>query len=219
MKIMQSRGSCIVLAGLLCLLSATMAIAWPMAWAAGPDGQGGSRFAEEVFGIEGRHSFRENRTVRVQLYECNIPANILWPGDKPTFVFQVENLTDQPMNITGKVDVIQYALRTPGDDFSWSTSSSSRTADPFPSPPKFRPRVLSTSALTICHPRTLWRLWPGGGPRQPGTLDGGTDHPCHQAHPGYQSQALSPGDDGWPLPRCADPHRRGEQPPWGCRCV
>ena len=89
-----------------------------MPWCWGPDGQGGSFFAEKVFNIEGKNSFRENGKVRVQLLSCSTStSNILWPGEKPTFSFQIENLTDQPMSIKGKVDVIQYALRTPGEDF------------------------------------------------------------------------------------------------------
>jgi len=101
------------------LMTATTVGAWPMPWAWGPDGQGGTFFAEEVFGIEGdrKQSFRENGKVRVQLLSCSVPANILWPGDKPTFEFQIENLTDQPITIKGKVDVIQYAMHTPGEDF------------------------------------------------------------------------------------------------------
>lgn len=92
--------------------------AWPMVWAGGPDGQGGSFKAEEVFNIQGRAPFKENRQIRVQLADCSVPANILWPGDKPTWKFQVENLTNRPMKITGKVDVIQYAMNTPpGEDF------------------------------------------------------------------------------------------------------
>lgn len=113
----MSRGSAVAAAVVLGWLGVASALAWPMPWAAGPDGAGGSNFAEEVFGVRGRHSFRENGTVRVQLFDCDVPANILWPGDRPTFVFQVENLTDRDLDIRGKADVIQYALRTPGDDF------------------------------------------------------------------------------------------------------
>ena len=91
-----------------------------MPWCWGPDGQGGSFFAEKVFDIGGsqKQCFSENGKVRVQLLSCSTStSNILWPGEKPTFGFQIENLTDQPMTIKGKVDVIQYALRTPGEDF------------------------------------------------------------------------------------------------------
>lgn len=95
--------------------------AWPMTWAGGPDGQGGAFYAEKVFNVKGKECFRENGQVRVQLISCEVAGakipNILWPGDKPTWKFQVENLTSKPMTLKGKIDVVQYAFRTPGEDF------------------------------------------------------------------------------------------------------
>lgn len=96
---------------------ASTGFCWPMTWAGGPDGQGGAHFSEKVFNVSGKECFRENGKLRVQLVECTAPANILWPGDKAAFTFQIENLTDQPVSIKGKIDVIQYAFRTPGEDF------------------------------------------------------------------------------------------------------
>lgn len=103
-------------AGLMSVAAST-AMAWPMTWAGGPDGQGGAYLSEKVFNVGGKECFRENGKLRVQLLDCSVPANILWPGDKAGFTFQIENLTDQPIAIKGKIDVIQYAFRTPGEDF------------------------------------------------------------------------------------------------------
>lgn len=101
------------------VVAPTLASCWPMAWCWGPDGGGGSYYAEKVFGVDGKREqcFRENGKLRVQLLGCTAPANILWPGDKPRFDFQIENLTNESLDLRGKVDVIQYALRTPGEDF------------------------------------------------------------------------------------------------------
>ncbi len=70
-----------LLVGAVLTLFTAPAWCWPMPWCWGPDGQGGSFFAEQVFNISGNKTFSENGKVRVQLLECSVPANILWPGD------------------------------------------------------------------------------------------------------------------------------------------
>ena len=47
------------------------------------------------------------------------PANMLWPGEEVTVTVQLVNLTDQPIRVAGKVDVIPYGLTTsPADMFN-----------------------------------------------------------------------------------------------------
>ena len=51
-----------------------------------------------------------------QLIQSSVPANILWPGEQPKFVFQLTSTSDQPIKGPAKVDVIHYATRgRPGD--------------------------------------------------------------------------------------------------------
>ena len=48
---------------------------------------------------------------RVQLIESTIPGNVLWPGDKAKFTFQLTNHLDEPIQLAGRVDVIQYGTK------------------------------------------------------------------------------------------------------------
>ncbi|HEX2948078.1 MAG TPA: hypothetical protein VHV83_00670 [Armatimonadota bacterium] len=51
-----------------------------------------------------------------QLTQSSIPGNVLWPGDKATFTFQLVNNNAQPVVAQGKVDVIEYGTKgRPGD--------------------------------------------------------------------------------------------------------
>lgn len=50
------------------------------------------------------------------LVSSSIPGNILWPGEQPTFAFQMVNNGDQAIQTQGRVDVIAYGTRgEPGD--------------------------------------------------------------------------------------------------------
>ena len=51
-----------------------------------------------------------------QLIECTAPGNVLWPGDTPSFTFQIVSHLDTPLAVQGKVDVIAYGTKgRPGD--------------------------------------------------------------------------------------------------------
>ncbi len=53
---------------------------------------------------------------RVEVASSTIPGNILWPGDKITFLLKVENRLDTPLEGTGKLDIIAYGTKgKPGD--------------------------------------------------------------------------------------------------------
>ncbi len=58
--------------------------------------------------------FGENENLRVKLIKTNIPANILWPGDRAELVFQFENLTDAPLVLEGVYDLDHQAARNMG---------------------------------------------------------------------------------------------------------
>jgi len=50
------------------------------------------------------------------LIDTNIPANILWPDDQPTWTIQLQNNGADPIKGKGKIDVIQYGTRgEPGE--------------------------------------------------------------------------------------------------------
>ena len=52
----------------------------------------------------------------VQLTNSSAPANVFWPDDKVSLTFQVASNIDQPIDMEGQVDVIQYGAKgIPGD--------------------------------------------------------------------------------------------------------
>ena len=52
----------------------------------------------------------------VQLIYTSAPANVFWPDDDVSFTFQVSSNIDKPIEMEGKVDVIQYGAKgIPGD--------------------------------------------------------------------------------------------------------
>lgn len=52
----------------------------------------------------------------VQQIDCTSPANVVYPGEQPSFTLQFINKTDQPLVSNGKVQVISYRTITPGAD-------------------------------------------------------------------------------------------------------
>ncbi len=48
--------------------------------------------------------------------KCSIPGNVLWPGDTATFDFTLRNTTDQPIAVTGKLEVIAYGTKGQPND-------------------------------------------------------------------------------------------------------
>jgi hypothetical protein len=69
-------------------------------------------FAETFGVVLGQRSY----PYTVQYLESSAPGNVLWPGDKPTFTFQLVNNQAAPIQVKGKVDVVAYGTRgRPGD--------------------------------------------------------------------------------------------------------
>ena len=48
----------------------------------------------------------------VTMLSATAPGNVFHEGEQPQFTFQLENLSDQPLKTTGRVDVIRYAQPT-----------------------------------------------------------------------------------------------------------
>ncbi len=64
----------------------------------------------ETFGLAGSPAYK------VQIVGSSVPGNILWPGDKPRFTFQMLNDGGQALNAAGRVEVIAYGTKgVPGD--------------------------------------------------------------------------------------------------------
>ncbi len=61
---------------------------------------------EQVFGLEG-----PGAKFKVTMLESNAAGNVFHPGEKPEFVFQIENPGDEPIRMQGKVEIIRYAQR------------------------------------------------------------------------------------------------------------
>ena len=73
-------------------------------------------FAWGVNPAHAKSHFSSNGTVQVYLVGSNIPANILWPGDKARFTLQFANLTDKAVAAKGRMLVIQYETFTYPDN-------------------------------------------------------------------------------------------------------
>jgi len=66
----------------------------------------------ETFGLDAK---RTRYPVKVTLTESNAAGNVFHHGEQPTFTFQIENLTDAPIQAAGKVEVIHYGGRSRPD--------------------------------------------------------------------------------------------------------
>ena len=67
----------------------------------------------DAFGTDGDHAAKNFTAV---LAESNVPANILWPGEQPTWTIQLQNEGGTAIKTAGKIDVVHYGTRgAPGD--------------------------------------------------------------------------------------------------------
>ena len=46
---------------------------------------------------------------KVVVFESNVPGNVYHEAERPSFRFQIENLTDKPLKISGRVETIRYS--------------------------------------------------------------------------------------------------------------
>lgn len=65
----------------------------------------------------GKIEWTKSNGVDVQLIGTTVPANVMFPGDAPSFTFQVTNDNTQAVADDGFVEVMQYGLSSVGDDF------------------------------------------------------------------------------------------------------
>ena len=54
---------------------------------------------------------QQSRDFKVQEISCNVPANVLWPGDQASLRLRITNLTAAPLTAEGRIEVIQYGTR------------------------------------------------------------------------------------------------------------
>lgn len=94
------------------LLLAALAVSPPSARAQMVTGEKIPNFGK-TFGVSvGERSYPYS----VLLIQSSVPGNVLYPGDKPVFTFQIVNDTGRPLAGRAKVDVIAYGTRgIPGD--------------------------------------------------------------------------------------------------------
>ena len=72
-----------------------------------------------AWGLNPKHAdtrWAKNGVMGVQMINCSSAGNVAWPGDKPTFTFQLTNLTEAAIASAGRVRVLQYELVTKGED-------------------------------------------------------------------------------------------------------
>jgi len=56
---------------------------------------------------------------KVVPFESNAPGNVYHEAERPNFRFQIENLTDKPLKISGRVETIRYSQSgKPGDQWN-----------------------------------------------------------------------------------------------------
>ena len=79
------------------------------AWAQMTTGAKMTHFAQ-AFGITDQHSFN------AVLADSSVPANMLWPGEQPTWIIQLQNISSTPIKTAGKIDVVHYGTRGAPDD-------------------------------------------------------------------------------------------------------
>lgn len=59
---------------------------------------------------------RRSKDFTIQQIAGSAPANILWPGDKPSLTYRITNTTDAPLTADGAIKVLHYGTRgKPGD--------------------------------------------------------------------------------------------------------
>ena len=75
----------------------------------------------------------------VQMIYTSAPANVFWPEDKVSFTFQVTNNIDKPIEMEGKIDVIQYGSRGIPNDIWMPEMFKIREVQSIPVPVKIAP--------------------------------------------------------------------------------
>lgn len=69
----------------------------------------------ECFGLDAK----AKPDFAVTMLSSTAPGNVFHEGEQPQFTFQIENLSDQPLQATGRVDVLRYAQPAfPGDQWN-----------------------------------------------------------------------------------------------------
>lgn len=86
------------------------------------------------------HHYREcfglasavNPEFKVTMLASTAPGNVFHEGEQPRFTFQLENLSGQPLAVTGRVDVIRYAQPTFENDQWYPDLVRQETHTPLP---------------------------------------------------------------------------------------
>jgi hypothetical protein len=96
-------------------------LAWPalgFAWLEGPGDVGGAvNGMAEAWQLDpsmAKSHFSENDSLRVNLIDSSVPATLLHPGEQARLTVQVVNKTKTAINAAAKIEIIRYALETPG---------------------------------------------------------------------------------------------------------
>ena len=63
----------------------------------------------KAFGLDDAH---RSKTFVVEQVSNTVPANILWPDEKAELTFRFRNLTPQPIQAKGSIEIIRYGTRT-----------------------------------------------------------------------------------------------------------
>ncbi|MEM6821360.1 MAG: hypothetical protein AAF558_05405 [Verrucomicrobiota bacterium] len=75
----------------------------------------------QAFSLKEGKRFESLGQLKVTLLEVNAPGCMFLPGEQPEIIIQIENLTEQKLNIQGRADLVQFATRgIPGD--IWDSS-------------------------------------------------------------------------------------------------
>lgn len=99
-------------AGIVAILLLAVGVCSPQASAQMKSGRDMQNFAA-AFGLAPEAGFKN---LRVTLVETNAPGCMYYPQEQPEITFQIENLGDKPLKISGRCDFMMFAtLGIPGD--------------------------------------------------------------------------------------------------------
>ncbi len=84
--------------------------------AAGPGGSTPITSMDQYQRVLGLEEDRVTNDYRLTILGSNRPGHVFFPGEEARFEFQIENLTDKPLQAKGEIEIIRYAQLADEED-------------------------------------------------------------------------------------------------------
>jgi hypothetical protein len=104
---------------------------------------------DKVFGLDKNPA---GDIYEIKQVKCNVPGSILWPGDRATFTFQVENRQNTSLEAAGKLFLIAYGTKGKPNDIWVPTVIKLGDIDAIPVQIKAGPKAFDTLTVTPAIP-------------------------------------------------------------------